>query len=370
MPYVRPHTRKDGSQVRGHYRGEERIADVLRNVSQFLQSKAVNAAADKGIGRAVDIGGSLLGVNPVVGNTLSDAVLDNKANLTGALVGAAVVGGAIAAAPLATTTAPVAATAVGTGVGGAGIASAANMSAAARVAYIGNPVLAQQQLNQLGTGLQITAQLKNAPTGFNAYLMGGGGKNFIAFGGTEIKSPGAIASYLSPTSPGALQFHSVKSKLAEWAAQYPDALLVGHSQGGSLAQLYAAQFPNGGVVTFNSPGVSKSAAKAVNTPVSHFTTAQGSIPDIFPFTGERMAKGKVFVKDVGGNYSPLNTEYIHNAFNKGVSPMGAKSRSYSSFQGSPLRSPAEKIRKRIGVGLYSAPVYGGAAIEREGKKRF
>jgi hypothetical protein len=252
----------------------------------------------------------------------------------------------------------------------------------AAIAYTGNIAQTQAQLNSLGAGLKVVERLSNPTTGLNAIVTkGAGGRTFIAFQGTQTSNFGSVASYLNPMQAGGLQFAANKGQLAALAAKYPGAVITGHSQGGSLAQLYASAFPNAvkEVVTFNASGIGNAAAQAATqagVKASHFI-AQG---DPVSSAGRAFIGGNVQSGIVGG----LNPVAMHNYAVSQASTGGVGLVGNPSLQGIrtsvlnspnfvaqyantgiklPRRAVVEGVRSGVGLGLYSAPTLAtGAGI--------
>lgn len=178
-------------------------------------------------------------------------------------------------------------------------------------------------------GYYVDRVFKDSETGF--YAVGFGSLNpenppVLVFRGTDFVGGDAIFSDSSDI--GLPEFQLNRDSLRNWITEIgqdtgknrnqllPD--LVGHSWGGSVAQIAASEFTaiSGNVYTFNSPGVSASTVNTFRrnlsrTPgktVNHYVVS-GDFVSLF---GEAFISGRVFLQTfTDPNINPLTTLAKH-----------------------------------------------------------
>ncbi|HEX3764857.1 MAG TPA: hypothetical protein VHW23_39445, partial [Kofleriaceae bacterium] len=90
----------------------------------------------------------------------------------------------------------------------------------------------------------------------------------VAFRGTVPSKPATVVADLDPRGIGMWQFNANRAAIehaVHQASEYGPVVFAGHSLGGALAQTAASRFPGQAdrIVTFQSPGVSRSTVRAV-----------------------------------------------------------------------------------------------------------
>ncbi|MGL5062713.1 MAG: calcium-binding protein [Microcoleus sp.] len=200
-------------------------------------------------------------------------------------------------------------------------------------------------------GYYVDRIFKDSETGF--FAIGFGSFNpqnppVLVFRGTDFVGGDAIFSDSSDI--GFPEFQINRDSLREWVTEIgqdtgknPNQLLpdlVGHSWGGSVAQIAASEFTaiSGNVFTFNSPGVS---ASTVNTFRRNISRAPGKTVhhyivggDFVSLFGEGFIPGRVFLQTfTDPNINPLTTLAKHRT-DKLLSspPVGFSQRQISTEQ--------------------------------------
>lgn len=194
---------------------------------------------------------------------------------------------------------------------------------AKQVVYVDDNPVAQTQVQNLFNliGYRIDRTFDDPQTGFHAIGLVSTTPDrppVLVFRGTDsiVDEP----ANADKRGPGFNQFEANKAILGEWLAQIsqdtvknPNRLppdLLGHSLGGSLAQLAASEFTSiiGDTVTFNSSGVSQNTVNTFNQKnitsknITHYIVSG----DFLSFGGEAFLPGKVFFQSyTDPNINPL-----------------------------------------------------------------
>lgn len=194
---------------------------------------------------------------------------------------------------------------------------------AKQVVYVDDNPVAQTQVQNLFNliGYRIDRTFDDPQTGFHAIGLVSttpAQPPVLVFRGTDsiVDEP----ANADKRGPGFNQFEANKARLGEWLAQIsqdtvknPNRLppdLLGHSLGGSLAQLAASEFTSiiGDTVTFNSSGVSQNTVNTFNQKnttsknITHYIVSG----DFISFGGEAFLPGKVFLQSyTDPNINPL-----------------------------------------------------------------
>ncbi|MEY3735391.1 MAG: hypothetical protein RLZZ624_449, partial [Cyanobacteriota bacterium] len=149
----------------------------------------------------------------------------------------------------------------------------------------------------------------------------------LAIRGTEPSRELAdIWTDLDPSGIGAGQYRNNRQPLLAWLDEvsHPEGLeatlaphITGHSLGGALAQWLAADpalsTPIGSVVTFNAPGIARTAALGDHSnlgAVRHYITST----DLVSLAGEALLPGLAVISDVPGsfrNQTPIAGPHLH-----------------------------------------------------------
>ena len=182
-------------------------------------------------------------------------------------------------------------------------------------------------------GYYVDRVFKDSQTGF--YAVGFGSIDpqtppVLVFRGTDFVGGDAIFS--DSRDIGVPEFESNKDSLRNWLTEIgqdggknPNQLLpdiIGHSWGGSVAQIAASEFTtiSGNVFTFNSPGISASTvntfrrnlSRTPNKNVTHYIVS-GDFVTLF---GEAFLPGKVFLQSFTDiNINPLTVLAKHRSEN-------------------------------------------------------
>lgn len=184
---------------------------------------------------------------------------------------------------------------------------------AKQVVYVDDNPLAQTQIQALFSqiGYRIDQTFDDPTTGFHAIGLVSTTPDkppVLVFRGTDAVSDDPANA--DPRGVGFNQFEANKTAIGAWLSQVsqdvnknPNRLppdLLGHSLGGALTQLTAAEFTSiiGDIVTFNSPGTSQNIVETFRQKagtgknVTHYIISG----DIVSFGGEAYLPGKVFVQ--------------------------------------------------------------------------
>jgi pimeloyl-ACP methyl ester carboxylesterase len=187
-------------------------------------------------------------------------------------------------------------------------------------------------------GYYVDRVFEDSQTGF--YAVGFGSIDpqtppVLVFRGTDFVGGDAIFS--DSRDIGVPEFESNKDSLRNWlteigqdAGKNPNQLLpdiIGHSWGGSVAQIAASEFTtiSGNVFTFNSPGISASTvntfrrnlSRTPNKNVTHYIVS-GDFVTLF---GEAFLPGKVFIQSFPDlNINPSTVLAKHRSENLLSSP--------------------------------------------------
>ena len=187
-------------------------------------------------------------------------------------------------------------------------------------------------------GYYVDRILDDSETGF--YAIGFGSLNpenppVLVFRGTDFIGGDAIFS--DSRDIGFPEFEKNRDSIRNWlteigqdAGKNPNQLLpdiIGHSWGGSVAQIAASEFTliSGNVLTFNSPGISQSTvntfrrnlSRTPNKNVSHYIVG-GDFVSLF---GEAFLPGKVFFQTfTDPNINPLTVLAKHRKENLLTAP--------------------------------------------------
>lgn len=206
-------------------------------------------------------------------------------------------------------------------------------------------------------GYYVDRILDDSETGF--YAIGFGSLNpenppVLVFRGTDFIGGDAIFS--DSRDIGFPEFEKNRDSIRNWlteigqdAGKNPNQLLpdiIGHSWGGSVAQIAASEFTliSGNVLTFNSPGISQSTvntfrrnlSRTPNKNVSHYIVG-GDFVSLF---GEAFLPGKVFFQTfTDPNINPLTVLAKHRKENLLTAP------------------PAGFFQRQISVEQFSSPEF-------------
>ena len=161
------------------------------------------------------------------------------------------------------------------------------------------PEKIQQQLalDRL-TGYKIAEYIDDKKTGMAAFVFTdqNGNNPVIVFRGTQATDRNDFLTDTNPKGVGYNQFDNNRQLLASWADKYGNAVVVGHSLGGALAQRYAAKFTSTvkEVVAFNPPGIDRATVNQFvsnggeNVKVTHYIV-EG---DVVSLSGQAFLPGQ------------------------------------------------------------------------------
>ncbi len=142
-----------------------------------------------------------------------------------------------------------------------------------------------------------------------------------------------IFADLEPEGVGFNQFQSNQTQVENWLNKNPGSEIVGHSLGGALSQLFAADFTNkggviGNVYTFNSPGISKKWANKFNPSKAGKVKHHIVSGDLVSLAGDDYISGEYELF----RYSGLLDYAKSGTFNKHLNPILATEVNYDSFK--------------------------------------
>jgi serralysin len=178
------------------------------------------------------------------------------------------------------------------------------------------------------TGYKIDQQFTDPTTGFQALgltsLTPDKPPVLMVRGADELIDDAANSD---PRGIGTNQFLANRAAIATWLAKFNDSPLkpdlIGHSLGGSVTQLIAAEFVGqyGSVTTFNSPGVSNAIAAQFQQKEGNAQTVTHYIVngDLVSLGGENYIPGTVILQSYsdGGVIDPIFALNKHNEFAPG-----------------------------------------------------
>jgi len=196
--------------------------------------------------------------------------------------------------------------------------------AAKHVAYLGLPP------NQLpGFNVEQTITFGT----FHAVILASdGGEKILAIRGTlpptlNIQSAADWLQNSDPRAPGYVEALQARNEVLGWLSCNPGTHIVGHSQGGAQAQIFAswateAGYRIGDVYTFNSPGIAAADAGAFNAAlageVKHFISSG----DVVSMAGDQYVAGEVLLYDITGIPNWYNPFTLFGAAHSGHSALG------------------------------------------------